>query len=85
MKKSRYTDSQIMDALKRVEAGIAVPDLCRGPCKKVVRPSRRREMAKRAVVQYKMPVKWACQAFSISETCYRYEAKLNTENDEIAD
>ena len=29
MKKSRYTDSQIMEALKRVEAGIAVPDLCR--------------------------------------------------------
>ena len=29
MKKSRYRDSQIMDALKRVEAGIAVPDLCR--------------------------------------------------------
>lgn len=29
MKKSRYTDSQIMDALKRVEAGLAVPDLCR--------------------------------------------------------
>jgi putative transposase len=29
MKMSRYTDSQIMDALKRVEAGIAVPDLCR--------------------------------------------------------
>ena len=29
MKKSRFTDSQIMDALKRAEAGIAVPDLCR--------------------------------------------------------
>jgi putative transposase len=29
MKKSRYTDSQIMDALKRVEAGLAVPDFCR--------------------------------------------------------
>jgi len=29
MKKSRFTDSQIMDALKRVEAGMAVPDLCR--------------------------------------------------------
>lgn len=42
-------------------------------------------MAKRAVLQFSMPVKWACQAFSISETCYRYEAKLNTENDEIAD
>jgi putative transposase len=32
MKKSRYTDSQIMDALKRVEAGIALPDLCRERC-----------------------------------------------------
>lgn len=29
MKKSKFTDSQIMDALKRVEAGLAVPDLCR--------------------------------------------------------
>ena len=29
MKKSRFTDSQIMDALKRVEAGVAVPELCR--------------------------------------------------------
>lgn len=51
----------------------------------MVRPSRRREMAKKAVVERGMPIKWACQAFSISETCYRYEAKLNSENDEIAD
>ena len=29
MKKSRFTDSQILDAIKRVEAGMAVPDLCR--------------------------------------------------------
>ena len=29
MKKSRFTDSQIMEALKRAEGGIAVPDLCR--------------------------------------------------------
>jgi putative transposase len=29
MKKSRFTDSQIMDALKRVEAGLAVPEVCR--------------------------------------------------------
>ncbi len=29
MKKSRYSDSQIMDALKRVDAGFAVPDICR--------------------------------------------------------
>ena len=27
--KSRFTDSQIMDALKRAEAGLAVPDVCR--------------------------------------------------------
>jgi hypothetical protein len=46
---------------------------------------RRREMAKKAVVERGMPIKWACQAFSISETCYRYEAKLNSENDGIAD
>ena len=29
MKKSKFTDSQIMDALKRVEAGVVVPELCR--------------------------------------------------------
>ena len=29
MKKSRFTDSQIMAALKRVEAGLPVPQICR--------------------------------------------------------
>lgn len=29
MKKSRFTDSQILDAIKRVEAGITVPEMCR--------------------------------------------------------
>ena len=29
MKKSRFTDSQIMDALKLAEAGIKMEDLCR--------------------------------------------------------
>ena len=29
MKKSRFSDSQIMEALKRVEAGLSVPDVCR--------------------------------------------------------
>jgi putative transposase len=28
-KTSRFTDSQIVEALKRVEAGLGVPDLCR--------------------------------------------------------
>ena len=37
------------------------------------------------MIEYSMPIKWACDAFRISETCYRYEAKLQTENDEIAD
>lgn len=29
MKKSKFTDSQIMEALKRAESGIAVPEICR--------------------------------------------------------
>jgi putative transposase len=29
MKKSRFTDSQIAEALNRVEAGLSVPELCR--------------------------------------------------------
>ena len=29
MKTSKFTDSQIIDALKRVEAGLAVPEVCR--------------------------------------------------------
>ncbi len=29
MRKSRFADTQILDAVKRVEAGIGVPDLCR--------------------------------------------------------
>ena len=29
MKRSKFTDSQIMDALKLVDAGLAVPEVCR--------------------------------------------------------
>lgn len=32
MKRSKFTDSQIMDALKRVDAGLGVPDVCRELC-----------------------------------------------------
>lgn len=29
MKRSKFTDAQIIEAIKRVEAGLAAPDLCR--------------------------------------------------------
>ncbi len=29
MKKSKFADTQIMEALKRAEAGVAVPEICR--------------------------------------------------------
>lgn len=29
MKRSKFSDSQIIDSVKRVEAGTAVPDICR--------------------------------------------------------
>ena len=29
MKRSKFSDSQILDAVKRVEAGLDVPDICR--------------------------------------------------------
>ncbi len=31
MKKTRLPDSQFADALKRVDPGISVPDMCREP------------------------------------------------------
>lgn len=50
----------------------------------MVRPSRRREMAKRATHERGVSVRLACEMFRISESCYRYEAKLKTENEDIA-
>ena len=51
----------------------------------MVRPSRRREMAKRAVQERQISIRLACEIFSVSETCYRYEAKRNHENEQIAE
>lgn len=42
-------------------------------------------MAKKAVEQRGLSICVACQAFTISETCYRYQPKLSSENAEIAD
>ena len=42
-------------------------------------------MAREAFRKKKVPVALACRIFNISETCYRYVAKLSDENAEIAD
>ena len=39
----------------------------------------------RASRSRRVSIRVACTVFGISESCYRYEAKLNTENEEIAD
>jgi putative transposase len=51
----------------------------------MVRPSQRREMAKAAVESGRTSVRHARQTFALSETCYRYEAKLADENAVLAD
>lgn len=51
----------------------------------MVRPSQRRGMAKQAVQQRGISIRLACSSFGISETCYRYRAKLSQENVRIAD
>ena len=50
----------------------------------MVRPSHRREMAQKAVSQNHVSIRLACEIFGVSETCYRYEAKNNAENELIA-
>lgn len=42
-------------------------------------------MAKEIVQQRGLAIRLACAVFSISESCYRYEAKQNAENEIIAD
>ena len=42
-------------------------------------------MAENAVAQRGTSIAAACQAFGVSETCYRYGPKLRAENEEIAD
>jgi putative transposase len=42
-------------------------------------------MAKSAVNTGRLNIRSACAAFTISESCYRYQAKLSDENAEIAE
>ena len=51
----------------------------------MVRPSQRREMARSAVEDRRTNIRHACVTFDVSETCYRYQAKLSDENAVIAD
>jgi putative transposase len=41
-------------------------------------------MAQRAVRDKAIPIRLACEAFRVSESCYRYQAKNNAENELIA-
>jgi len=49
-----------------------------------VKPSRRKEMAQQAVKQREVSIRLACEAFTISETCYRYQARSSGDNAFIA-
>jgi putative transposase len=42
-------------------------------------------MVQKAVNDKAVSIRLACQAFGISQTCYRYQAKLSSENETIAD
>jgi putative transposase len=42
-------------------------------------------MAQEAVRRRNIAVRFACQMFAVSESFYRYQPKLNKENDVIAD
>ncbi len=42
-------------------------------------------MARKLVKDKSISIRLACVIFGISETCYRYQAKLSAENEEIAD
>ena len=46
----------------------------------MVTPSRRRELAQKAVIDKNISIRLSCELFSISETCYRYHPKLSDEN-----
>ena len=50
----------------------------------MVRPSRRREMAQRAISEKGISIRLACEIFSVSQTCYRYQPKFSSENELIA-
>lgn len=53
--------------------------------KKSVKAVSAKRDGQQVVVSKKVTIKLACLAFGISKTCYRYQAKLEPENETIAD
>jgi putative transposase len=51
----------------------------------VVKPFQRRQMAKDAVCKGRLSIRSACEAFTISQTCYRYQPKFSEDNGQIAE
>ena len=65
MKKSRYTDRQIIALGKQAQAGTPVPELCR-------------EHGMSSATLYKWRAKYGGMDASMSETCYRYQSRLTS-------
>jgi hypothetical protein len=42
-------------------------------------------MAKKAVSKHGISIRLFCEVYGISETCYRYHARLSDENGRVAD
>ena len=53
--------------------------------KKGMKPSQRREMAQHMAKRGVLSIEKVCTLFGISQTCYRYQPKLISENQVIAD
>ena len=51
----------------------------------MVKPSCRRKVAQILVAERGLSIRLTCRILSVSETCYRYQAKLSDENAKIAD
>jgi putative transposase len=51
----------------------------------MVKPSQRKQMAQWAAKDKAISIRRACRLFEVSETCYRYQAKLSSDNAPIAD
>jgi len=51
----------------------------------VVKPVRRRELARKVKAEYPVSIRIACEVLSISACCNSYQARLSNDNAEIAD